>query len=266
MATSYELMNNPRNIDEAQNSSDWIQWEQAMKEELKSLEGHQTWNLVALPPGKKAISRKWVFKKKLGPDGSISRYKASWVVRGYEQQYGLDYDQTFAAVVKPASYRTLFAMAAMYDWVIEQLDVKTAFFYGKIDTKVYVEQPHGFRNSDKVCHLNPSLYGLKQSPRLWYLTISAYLCKNGFSVSNADPSILINVTGIILLLYVDDVLLISPRMDDINDAKALLCNAFETSDMQPCSFYLDMQLHRDHSVLTETRPQLLCERNSGMFM
>jgi ATP-binding cassette subfamily B (MDR/TAP) protein 1 len=124
-------------------------------------------------------------------------------VQGYEQRYGLDYDQTFAAVIKQASYRTTFALAATYDWEIEQLDVKSAFLHGRIDTEVYVEQPHRFHNGNKVCHLNWSLYRLKQSLRLWYLTISAYLCKNGFSVSEADLGILTNEKGVILVLHID---------------------------------------------------------------
>ncbi len=86
-----------------------------MVDELASLNEHETWDLVDLPDGKETLSGKWVYKKKLGPEGSVSCFKARWVVRGYEKRHGLDYDQTFAAVVKPASYRTLYALAARYD-------------------------------------------------------------------------------------------------------------------------------------------------------
>ncbi len=136
----------------------------------------------------------------------------------------------------------------MHDWEIEQLDVKTAFLYGKIDTEVYVEQPHGFEHGGAVCRLIQLLYRLKQLPQLWSLTISAYLCKNGFTVSEADPGILINGNGVILVLYVDDVLLVGPSLADINTIKALLCRKFEISDMGSCSFYLGMQLHRNRDA------------------
>jgi hypothetical protein len=103
MATMTELLDTPRMAEEVRCLSDRVQWEQAIEDELQSLEKHHTWDLVKLPPRKRALSGKWVFKKKLGPNGCVSRFKARWIVQGYEQQHGLDYDQTFAAIVKPAS-------------------------------------------------------------------------------------------------------------------------------------------------------------------
>ena len=85
---------------------------------------------------------KWVYKLKRGPDGHVVKHKARWVVKGFEQQFGIDYDQTYAAVVKPMSYKVLFALAAQYDWEIEQMDVKTAFLHGELQETVYMEQPN----------------------------------------------------------------------------------------------------------------------------
>lgn len=89
------------------------------------------------------MGRKWVYKVKRDVHGEIARYKARWVVKGYLQQFGIDFDQTFAAVVKLMAFRVLFAIAAFYNLDIDQIDVKTAFLYGHIDQLIYVEQRKG---------------------------------------------------------------------------------------------------------------------------
>lgn len=124
----------------------------------------------------------------------IARFKARWVVKGYLQQFGVDFDQTFAAVVKPMAFRVLFAIAAFYDLDIDQMDVKTAFLYRDIDQLLYVELPKGYYKDQEhmVCRLNKALYGLKQSPRLWYERMSSFLLKKlGLSRINANHSIFI---------------------------------------------------------------------------
>lgn len=94
--------------------------------------------------------------------GEIVRYKCRWVMRGFTQEEGVDYDETFASVVKPMSYKALLAIAAALDLEIEQMDVKTAFLYGNIDHEIYIEQPHHMTDSTaKVCKLQKTLYGLK---------------------------------------------------------------------------------------------------------
>ena len=115
------------------------------------------------PHDQKALSDKWIFKKKIGIDGKIVRHKARWVVRDFEQRYGLNYYETFAFVVKPMSFKAIFLLAAIYNWEIKQMNIKTAFLYGKINKDVYVKQPTGFSKDNRVCHLNKTLYGLKQS-------------------------------------------------------------------------------------------------------
>ena len=103
---------------------------------MESLSENQTWkliNLASLKPPYKPLASKWVFKVKRGKDGEVLRYKARQVVKGYLQQYGVNYDQTFAAVVKPIAFRALFAIAAYYNLKIEQIDVKTAFLYRPIN-------------------------------------------------------------------------------------------------------------------------------------
>lgn len=144
-----------------------------MEEELDQLHKNETWTLIPaseMKPGHQALGGKWVYKIKRDVDGNIARFKARWVVKGYLQQFGIDFDQTFAAVVKPMAFRVLFAVAAFFDLDIDQMDVKTAFLYGLIDQLVYVDIPKGSEteaNRGMVCKLLKALYGLKQSPRLW---------------------------------------------------------------------------------------------------
>jgi transposase InsO family protein len=171
---SYEDLMNPDNFPDDIREK----YEGGMTDEFNSLNENHTWDLVPPPSGyqKKVLRGKWVYKIKRGANGEIIRYKARWVVRGFEQQEGIDYHETFASVVKPMSYKTLFALAAAKDLEIEQMDVKTAFLYGDIDEEIYVEQPPGFDDgTGRVCRLNKGLYGLKQAPRIWYTTLATFL-------------------------------------------------------------------------------------------
>lgn len=145
-----------------------------MEEELDQLEKNETWILTRkseIQPDHQPLGGKWVYNKKRDVDRNIAHFKARWVVKGYLQQFGVDFDQTFAAVVKPMAFQVLFAIAAYYDLDINQMDVKTAFLYGLIDQLIYVEIPKRSEteaNKDMVCQLLKASYGLKQSPRLWY--------------------------------------------------------------------------------------------------
>ena len=126
-----------------------------------------TYELVKPPPDRKVITDRWVFRLKSDVHGNIVRYKARWVVHGYKQQEGIDFTATWAGVVKPASFRTLFAISAERNLHIEQMDVVTAFLYGFLDEDIYVTQPKDFAvDSTYVCHLLRALYDLKQAPRV----------------------------------------------------------------------------------------------------
>lgn len=224
------------------------QWESSMQEEVNSLKENNTWDIVDRPKDRAVLTGKWVYKHKRGPNGEIIRYKSRWVVRGFEQREGLDYNDTFASVVKPMSYKLLFAIAAAYDLEIEQMDVKTAFLYGDIDVEVYVEQPDGFNESgqsDKVCKLRKALYGLKQSPRVWYFTLTTYLESLGFKPLTSDNCIFFDSKGNYIAIFVDDLLIIGPFLADINDIKAKLSERFHMTDLGPCKYYLGMEVTRD---------------------
>ena len=148
-----------------------------MNSEMNQLEALKTWVLVELPPNKTAIKGKWVYKIKTDKDGKIAKYKARWVVKGFTQEYGVNYLETFANTVKPEVIRILLYLATYQDYIIVQWDIKNAFVHADIDKEIYVKQPTGYtqkmsQNSpitsqnQIVCKLKKALYGLKQSPRL----------------------------------------------------------------------------------------------------
>jgi hypothetical protein len=145
-------------------------WEKAMATEHESLIKNQTWDLTALPPGKKPIGRKWVYKVKYKADGTLDKYIAQLVAKGFSQQEGIDYEETFAPTTKMSTIRLVLAMAAQFGWKVHQMDVKSAFLNGDLQEEVYMYQQQGFQVLGKehlVCRLKKALYGLKQAPRAW---------------------------------------------------------------------------------------------------
>ena len=171
-AIAYALMiggGDPISYKEAINCKEVSRWLQAMTEEFESLQKNETWDLVELPRGKRAIGCKWIFRRKEAlteKDGE--KFKARLVAKGYVQKEGVDYNEIFSPVVKHTSIRILLAIVAIQDLDLEQLDVKTAFLHGNLEETIYMNQPEGFKQLDKenmVCKLKKSLYGLKQFPR-----------------------------------------------------------------------------------------------------
>ena len=135
-----------------------------MEEEHSALLQNHTWDLVPRPARANVVTGKWIFKHKLQSDGSLERYKARWVLRGFTQRPGVDFDETFSPVVKSATIRTVLSLALSCRWPIHQLDVKNAFLHGNLSETVYCQQPSGFEDPahpDFVCLLKKSLYGLK---------------------------------------------------------------------------------------------------------
>ena len=235
----------PKSVKQAQEDFYWNKWQEAMTLEKKSLNDNKTWTLVPRPKNRRVLRGKWVYKLKRGPTGEILRYKARWVVRGFEQEEGIDYNETFASVVKPMSYKALFAIAAALDLEIEQMDVKTAFLYGLVDEEIYVEQPHELHDgTERVCRLNKALYGLKQLPRIWYHTLATFLKEHGFSPLSSDLGIF-SKGHVYIAVYVDDLLIAGPDKKEIQEIKDALSNRFEMTDLGPCTYYLGMSVKRD---------------------
>ena len=143
-------------------------------------------------------------------DGVIDIYKARLVVKGYKQQEGLDYFDTYSPITKITSIRKLIAIAAVYKLEIHQMDVKTAFLNGDLEEEIYLEQPKGFivpGQEQKVCRLIKSLYGLKQAPKQWHAKFDEVMLSNGFKINECDKCVYVKQTQncfAILCLYVDD--------------------------------------------------------------
>src|SRR3954451_15254847 len=125
-------------------SPDSDTWQEAMKSEMRSMYKNQVWALVDLPDSRKAVEKKWIFKKKTDTDGNITVYKARLVAKGFRQIQGVDYDETFSPVANLKSVRILLEIAAFFDYEIWQMDVKMAFLNGDIEEELYMVQPKGF--------------------------------------------------------------------------------------------------------------------------
>ncbi|GJW75810.1 putative ribonuclease H-like domain-containing protein [Tanacetum coccineum] len=163
-------------------------------EELLQFKLQEVWTLVDLPNRKRAIGTKWVFKNKKDERGIVIRNKARLVAQGYTQEEGIDYDEVFAPVARIEAIRLFLAYASFKDFVVYQMDVKSAFLYGKIEEEVYVCQPPGFEDPDfpdRVYKVEKALYGLHQAPRAWYETLSTYLLDNGFQRGKINKTLFI---------------------------------------------------------------------------
>ena len=197
----------------------------------------------------KIVSCKWVFRHKKNAIGKIVQLKARLCARGFTQIPGIDYFDTYAPVAKLASIRILFAIAAIFDLEIQQMDVVMAFLAGYLTEEIYMEQPEGFeRGDDIVCKLVKSLYGLKQAPRVWNLRVRDFLKSVGFTQTYSDPCVYINKeTGIILAMWVDDFIIFGQSMDSISNLKELLQQEFEMKDLGDLKYFLGIQVNRDRS-------------------
>jgi hypothetical protein len=190
------------------------EWKEVVMEEYQSIMKNDVWVVVSRPKEMFVVTLKLLYKINHVVDGSIDKYKARFVARGFSQQEGEYYDERFAPVPRYTSIRSIISLAASMAWSSHQMDVKIVFLNGVIEEEVYIEQPQGFEVHPKethVCRLKKALYGFKQAPRAWYACIDSYLTRLGFSKSHVDPNLyykVVNNALVILMLYVDDLFLI----------------------------------------------------------
>ncbi|KAJ9563084.1 hypothetical protein OSB04_008244 [Centaurea solstitialis] len=230
-------------------------WRAAMDAEMAAILSNYTWDLVPKPSDANIVGNRWLFRHKFDSNGQLERYKARLVAQGFSQQPGLDFDDTFSPVVKPATIRTVLSISISRNWPIHQLDVKNAFLHGDLTETVYMRQPPGYVNSsfpDHVCRLRKALYGLKQAPRAWYHRFAVYLSSLGFLSSKTDTSLFTYHRGsdtIYLLLYVDDIILTASSPTLISMVISKLSSEFPMSDLGPLSFFLGIAASRSKSGL-----------------
>ena len=248
-ASDNRLPDEPHSWEEAMSSPDRNGWMNAAMEEWTALQDQGVFEKVRLPHQRRALDTKWIFKVKTKGDGSLERFKARLVARGFRQVYGLDYNETFAPVGKYTTARTLLAIATARDYEIHQMDISNAFLHGDLEEEVYLSQPQGFEDgTDRVLKLKKSLYGLKQSPRCWNKALHKVLLDNYFKQSSADPSLYIldnDAEQLWLLVYVDDLLLVSPSTNLIKTIKCVLMDNFKVKDLGEATYYLGMNISRN---------------------
>jgi hypothetical protein len=198
------------------------------------------------------VTGKWLFRHKLTSDGSLNRYKARWVLRGFSQRSRVVYDETFSPVIKFANVCAILSFVLSRDWAIHQLDVKNAFLHGTLTETVHCSQPTGFvdvAHLDLVCRLNCSLYDLNQVLWAWYSRFASYLASIGFVEAKSDTSLFIYQCSndtIYLLLYVDDNVLMASTANLLQRTIISIHWEFMMKDLGPLHYFL--------GITTECRP------------
>ncbi|CAI7863613.1 unnamed protein product [Closterium sp. NIES-53] len=239
----------PKTLAEALSGPDAEKWKQSVKEEYDSLLENEAWELCELPPGKKAMSSKLIFRHKYGPDGELTRYKSRLVAKGFQQTKGKDFDEIFPHVGKGTTLRVMLGTAANHGWRIKQMDITTAFLNGIILEELYMLQLEGLDDgSGRVCKLKKAIYGLNQAPRAWYHKLEETPLAGGFKKSECDHSLFLlqeKEQFLMLLVYVDDILLFSESSAMIERVEEMLEMQFKCLKMGDVKYFLGMHVERD---------------------
>jgi hypothetical protein len=223
------------------------EWLQAETEEFEGHLANSTWRLVPRDDSMKVLSGKWVYKVKRDLKLTIVRFKARWVVRGFEQRHGEDYDETFAATIRIEVVRWLLAYCAITRKQLRQIDFLTAFLNAEIDEEVYVEQPHGWlRGSNQVCRLLKALYGLKQAPHLWQQNLQGFMHRNGFTPSPVEPCLWFK-GDLILLVWVDDILATDSNEAQLQALVDLFTTEYKVKDLGYPSNFIGIKILRNRN-------------------
>nr|GFC35933.1 retrovirus-related Pol polyprotein from transposon TNT 1-94 [Tanacetum cinerariifolium] len=178
----------PQNVKEAMTDPAWIE---SIQEELLQFKRMDVWVLVPIPDNISPLTLKWIFKNKHDEEQTVIKNKSRLFVRGYRQEEGLDFEESFTPVARMEAIRIFLAYAAHKSFTVLQMDVKTAFLHGSLKKDVYVCQPEGFIDAVHPSHvykLKKALYGLKQAPRAWYDEFSTFLLQNNFFKRTIDPT------------------------------------------------------------------------------
>lgn len=220
-----------------------------MRDEMKSMEENRTWDIVALPSGRKALKNKWVLRRKTDENGNLEKYKARLVIKGCSQREGIDYDEVYSPVVRYASIRFLISIAVQFDMEIHQMDAVTAFLQGDLGDEIYMQQPEFFNDgSSKVCLLRKSIYGLKQASRIWNIKFSNVLTTAGYVRSTLDPCVYFKFVGhrkILISIYVDDVLIFSNCTELRSELRNILMTNFKMKDLGLAKYCVGLRITRD---------------------
>ena len=236
------------------------QWIKSTRSELMSLLKNKTFSIQKIPPNANLVDTKWIFKLKLTKNRTIDKFKSRLCAKGFLQEAGLDFFESYAPVCRMESVRAMLALTIQFNLILHQMDVETAFLQADLHEEIYMKIPQGFElilpnnllpDPKIYClRLHKSIYGLKQAGRAWYDMLSDYLQEIGFKRSKADTCVFIkgNLFGdeyITVNTKVDDLLITSKRLKDLNWLKRSLEAKFNIKDLGPCEFYCGMIIERD---------------------
>ena len=268
-ALSVDEIGTPTSYTEAIRGPDSAKWQSSIKEENDSLRDRNVFKVMLksdLPKDAKVLKAKWVFKKK-----SDGRYKSRYTAKGCQQRFGFDYDEVFSPVVRYSTLRSLCAISAANDYHLHQMDVDTAFLYGKMDEsdpQVFCQLPESFEipakyanyPRDQLCgQLLSAIYGLKQASRKFYFTLQRYLLSIGFKPSVSDQCLFHKTTSngspIWIAVFVDDLVISSPSVDAISSFKTDMHSRFNMKDIGPLKTILGIEVTRNSRAGTLTLTQ-----------
>ena len=283
--TVHDILNLPRTFREAVTGPEKKYWVPSIKDEIKSLVQNHTWDVVRKSKDTKLVTTKWVFKKKLNPDGSI-RYKSRLVARGFNQRQGVEWFRSYAPTLSLTSLRILLALCSKHKLDIHNIDIRTAYLYDQVDADIYLEIPKGLEINDcrtkkereimrdranAACHLNKSIYGLKQSAYIWNRTLVRSLKNMGFKQLEMDPCLFVmnrEVGGkrskIIVGVYVDDTLLCFQNEKDMDYVLDALKKEYKLNYLGAVQECLGIQIEKDsrgcYSICQEKYIKRMCEK------
>nr|GEV53998.1 hypothetical protein [Tanacetum cinerariifolium] len=240
----------PKTVKEALTDPAWIK---SMQEELHQFIRLDVWELVPSPNGIKPLTLKWLFKNKHDEENTVIRKKTRLVVRGYRQDEGIDFEESFAPVARIEAIRIFLAYAAHKGFTVYQMGVKTAFLHGSLKKDVYLCQPKGFIDADYPSHvykLKKALYGLKQAPSAWYDELSTFLLQNGLSKGTIDPTLFTRRFDddiLVVQVYVDDIIFGSTNPRYAILFSDLMKSRFKMSMMGEMTLFLGLQINQSPS-------------------
>lgn len=240
--------NSPNTVVEALSQPDRELWKQAIMQELRSFEDNDAWEIVDIPESGTIVQCKWVFKKKFDNENKV-KYRARLVAKGFAQQPGIDFDETFAPVVRHSTLRLLFALSVKLDLDIIHLDVPTAFLNGLLDEEVYMMPPESFEiSNNKVLKLKKAIYGLRQSSRNWYRRVEDCLLSLDYKKSNLEQCLFMKIKNnykTFIALYVDDFFVFSNDENEVNYLNDKLSFEFKVKNLGKVKQCLGMRVNVD---------------------
>lgn len=254
----------PESFSIAVNCAEKELWKEAITKELNSLKKNETWDIVDRPKNVKTVSSKWIFNIKRNPDGSVDKYKARLVAKGYLQKYKVDYFETYSPVVRMSSIRLLISLAVKFNLLVHHMDVTTAYLNGILHNDVYMKIPEGVEvnETNKVCKLSKSLYGLKQSGREWNIKLDEVLQKIGFKRCQTDACVYVRNEGgelNIIAVYVDDLLIVCSTELSLNKIKGQISSEFTMVDKGDCKYFLGIEIKQTEEGISMNQEKFVGE-------